>query len=63
MQAYTKGAEAAGHEVRVIDVARFDFPLLRTKEDYEGATPPHSIRQAQDTIRWAEHLLIFFPLG
>ena len=60
--AYADGARAAGHEVRVIDVARIDFPLLRTKEDYERAAPPEAIREAQETIRWAEHLLILFPL-
>jgi putative NADPH-quinone reductase len=62
VQAYVAGAKAAGHEVRVIDVARLDFPLLRTKEDYEGGMPPDSIRQAQESIRWAEHLVILFPL-
>jgi putative NADPH-quinone reductase len=61
-QAYGDGARDAGHEVRVIDVARIEFPLLRTKEDYETGTPPESIRAAQETIRWAEHLVILFPL-
>ncbi len=60
--AYAKGAEAAGHVAQVIDVARLDFPLLRTKEDWESEAPPAAIRQAQQTIGWAEHLVIFFPL-
>jgi putative NADPH-quinone reductase len=62
VQAYVSGAQAAGHEIRVIDVAKLAFPLLRTKEDYERGTPPDSIRQAQGWVRWAEHLVIFFPL-
>ncbi len=60
--AYAKGAEAAGHECRRLEVATLDFPLLRLKEDFESGTPPESIRQAQETIQWAEHLLIIFPL-
>lgn len=61
-ESYAGGAEAAGHEVRHIDVAKLEFPLLRTKEDWEQGEPPASIRAAQDTIRWAEHLVILYPL-
>jgi putative NADPH-quinone reductase len=60
--AYAKSAEEAGHEIKVIDVATLDFPLLRSKEDFEKGTPPEPIRQAQKTIAWAEHLMIFYPL-
>jgi putative NADPH-quinone reductase len=60
--AYAKGAAESGHEVRVIEVARLDFSLLRSKEEYERGVPPEDIRQAQQTISWAEHLVIFYPL-
>jgi len=60
--AYTEGAASAGHEVRVIDVATLDFPLLRTKADWEKGEPPPAIRTAQATIAWAEHLVFFYPL-
>ena len=33
--AYAEAAIAAGHEVRSIDVAKLEFPLLRTQEDFE----------------------------
>jgi putative NADPH-quinone reductase len=59
---YAAGAEASGHEVRVINVAALDFPLLRSKEDFEHASAPDSIRGAQEAIRWADHLVIFHPL-
>lgn len=60
--AYAEGAIKAGREVRVVDVARLDFPLLRSPKDWhEGEVPP-SLRPAQDTIRWADHLVFFFPL-
>jgi putative NADPH-quinone reductase len=59
---YAKGCEDGGHEVRRIEVATLDFPLLRTKEDFEKGRPPDSIRQAQDAIKWADHLVILYPL-
>lgn len=59
---YAKGAEDGGHEIRRIEVATLDFPLLRTKEDFEQGMPPDSIRQAQEAIRWADHLVIIYPL-
>lgn len=61
-QAYADGAREAGHEVRVIDVARLDFPLLRSQKDWLDGEVPASLRPAQDDIRWAQHLVFFFPL-
>ena len=60
--AYVKGAKDGGHEFKIIDVAKLDFPLLRTQEDFEYGVPPEAIRQAQETIAWAGHLVILFPL-
>ncbi|RJQ42979.1 MAG: flavodoxin family protein [Gaiellales bacterium] len=59
---YAKGAEDGGHEVRRLEVARLDFPLLRTKEDFESGPLPDAIKQAQEAIAWADHLVILFPL-
>ena len=61
-KAYFQSATEAGHELRVIEIARLDFPLLRNKDEFDHGTPPDVIRQAQETIRWAEHLVIFYPL-
>ena len=60
--AYTDGAQAAGHEVRHIDVALLDFPLLRSQEEWERGELPVGLRQAQADIQWAEHIVMFFPL-
>ena len=39
--AYAEGATAAEHDVRRIEVAKLEFPLLRTQVDFEtGALPP-----------------------
>jgi len=59
---YVHGAEEAGHAVRIIDVARLEFPLLHSKEDFEHGEPPEAIREAQEAVRWAEHLVLLYPL-
>jgi putative NADPH-quinone reductase len=59
---YAKGAEDGGHETKRIEVAKLDFPLLRTKEEFEQGTVPDPIRQAQDAITWANHLVLLYPL-
>ena len=60
--AYADGARSAGHEVHVVDVARLDFPLLRSRHDWEDAPAPAGLREAQAAIEWAEHLVMLFPL-
>ncbi len=60
--AYAEGAQAAGHEVRRIDVARLDFPVLRSKQEHESRSVPAAIRESQETIRWASHIVILYPL-
>lgn len=60
-EAYIRGAQAAGHEARVISVARMDFPLLRGRDD-QAAPPPEQIREAQTMIAWADHLVMLYPI-
>jgi putative NADPH-quinone reductase len=60
--AYAEGAQAAGHDVRTIEVAKLVFPLLRTTQDWQGGAAPDAVAAAQETIRWADHLVIVFPL-
>lgn len=60
--AYADGARAAGHEVRTVDVAMLEFPVLRSAEEWEKGTLPAGLAAAQDGIAWAEHLVILFPL-
>lgn len=59
--AYARGAQAAGHEVRRIAAGRLDFPLVRSGEDFRGM-PPEVIREAQEAVTWAQHLVILYPL-
>jgi putative NADPH-quinone reductase len=60
-EAYIRGAQAAGHETRVIPVARMDFPLLRGRDDQVGPAP-EQIREAQTVIGWADHLVMLYPI-
>lgn len=61
-QAYGDAARAAGHEVRVVDVASLDFPLLRSKRAWDAEPVPEGLLPAQQAIEWAEHLVLCFPL-
>jgi len=59
---YMRSAAQAGHDVRMIDVAQLDFPLLRSKDDFENLSPPPAIQNAQLEIRAADHLLVIYPM-
>ena len=60
--AYAEAATQAGHQVRRIEVANLDFPLLRTQLDFETGELPQTLVQPRDDMRWAEHWLFLFPL-
>lgn len=60
--AYGQGAIAAGHEVQRINVATLDFPILRSQLEWEQGELPPGLTPAQDAIKWAEHMVLFFPL-
>jgi putative NADPH-quinone reductase len=61
-QAYGDGAREAGRTVRTLDVAQLDFPLLRSQHAWQTEPAPAALAPAQEDIRWAEHLVFFFPL-
>jgi putative NADPH-quinone reductase len=61
-EAYATAARDAGHSVREIDVARLDFPLLRSAAEWHTGAVPPALVPAQEAILWAEHLVFFFPL-
>lgn len=62
LDAYAEGARQAGHEVRTVQVAQLDFPLLRSQLDWEKGRLPEGLEQAQEDIRWSGHIVLFFPL-
>jgi len=60
--AYAEGAAAAGHEITRIEVARLDFPILRTQEEFERGDLPETLVGARDGIVSAQHLVMIFLL-
>lgn len=60
--AYAEGAAAARHEVRRVRVADLDFPVLRTQRQYREEAVVPAIRETQESLAWAEHVAIFYPL-
>jgi putative NADPH-quinone reductase len=60
-QAYVKGATERGHEINVVDVARLDFPFLRSRSD-QRVEPPPAIRETQSAITHADHVVMIYPL-
>lgn len=59
---YEKAALESGYEVRTLCIANIDFPLLRTYEAFYSSEPLPIITQCQADIRWANHLVIVYPL-
>ncbi|GAB3253962.1 NAD(P)H-dependent oxidoreductase [Chitinimonas naiadis] len=60
--AYARGAKTGGHELRHINVAELDFGLVRSQQEWEHSSPPADILFAQESIKWADHLVLLFPL-
>jgi len=60
--AYAQGAQAAGHELRRVQLAALDIPILRTAQDWHHGTVPPDLKPVQDAMVWADHLVLLFPL-
>lgn len=59
---YAQAARAANHEVRRIDVAELNVPVLRVPSEFTTGPAPSEIAGAQRDIAWADHLVFVFPL-
>lgn len=59
---YNEGAQASGHEVRLINIASLEFPLLRCQQEWQTTPLPTSLTAAQQSIGWCQHLVLIFPL-
>jgi putative NADPH-quinone reductase len=60
--AYVAGARGAGRDVSILDVAELDFPVLRSRTDWDSGATPRDIQRAQERIDAASHLVIFYPI-
>jgi putative NADPH-quinone reductase len=60
--AYAEGASKAGHSVRRLDVAALQFGFVRSQDEFEHGAASPDVAKAQDSFRWADHLVVIFPL-
>ena len=61
-EAYAEGAVDVGSAVRRLAIGDLDFPVLRTAAEFSAPAPEGPIRQAQDDVSWADHVVIVHPL-
>ena len=61
-EAYALGARRSGHEVRRFDLGAMNFPVLRSKAEYDRGIVAEDAGHVQDAIRWADHIVIVFPI-
>jgi len=59
---YANAAREGGHEVRTIETANAGIDVLRSGKDWEKGEVSAAVKDAQEKIAWAEHVVIFFPL-
>ncbi len=60
--AYAKGAQAAGHHVERIELARLGVTFLSSQHEQEQGSPSPAIAEAQARIAEADHLVLVYPL-
>lgn len=60
--AYKNGARNSSYQVKLISVAQLDYPIIHTQDEFEKGELTEDIRIAQREIRWADHLVIIYPL-
>lgn len=61
-QQYLDGAHEAGHQAQIIQVARLDFPWLKSDQEFEHGEIPATLKPAQQAIEQADHLVFIYPL-
>ena len=60
-EAYVKSAEAGGHLVQIVRLCDLEFPWLRSASEF-SARPKGMIGSQQEHFRWANHVVILYPL-
>ena len=60
---YAEGAESAGHQIRRVDIASLDFPLLRSQDEFKADKVPAALKDAVDALTWSDHVVFVFPRG
>lgn len=60
--AYAEGAAEGAHELREVRLARLDFPVLRSRREWEESPCPEVLQPAQQDLAWAQHIVMIYPL-
>ena len=60
--AYARGAREGGHDVELLDVAKLDFPFLRSKAELNRPDAPEAIRGAQRALLRSDHVVLIYPV-
>ncbi|QJB70508.1 NAD(P)H-dependent oxidoreductase [Parasphingorhabdus halotolerans] len=60
--AYADAAREAGHEVREIRLAGKNIPMLESRKQWLEEDVPASVRPGQEAIKWAQHIVFYYPL-
>jgi len=61
-QSYFAAARDAGHDAQKVDIATLEFPWLKSGQDFHDGKPPEVIAKQQQLLRWADHVVIIYPL-
>lgn len=61
-EAYIRGAESAGHQVKLVNLGALEVPFLRSQADSDSPVCPQFVRDGQSNIEWAEHIVFVYPL-
>ncbi|WP_018954018.1 NAD(P)H-dependent oxidoreductase [Thioalkalivibrio sulfidiphilus] len=61
-EAYAGAAREAGHEVEILPVAKLEFGILRTQQEWTRGEAAPDIQKAQAAIARADHLVLIYPL-
>lgn len=60
--AYAAGATQAGHDVRTVTIAELEVAFLRSQHDWTHTPLSDQLKAPQEAMRWADHLVIVYPL-
>jgi putative NADPH-quinone reductase len=59
--AYLRGADLAGHQIRRLDVGALKLSPIQSQAEFM-AEPDEAACAVQAAIRWAQHVVIVYPL-
>jgi len=64
ISSYIKGAETAGHTLKTYNIATIEFPLLKSKDEWERGKEgvPESLKEIQNALIDSDHIVIIYPL-